>query len=177
MIAEWLCRRKKPSSRSHMKARKRRNRRGLSLSIAIGLLIIAVTVMGVIVVWMGGATGQLTRFEKIEIQSTGCSLSEGNWTVTIKLKNTGTRETTLTQLFINEDEVDEYSQADVGYVFNDRWATNMTQMEVIQCGESICVLVFIDPDRAGSSLTSRTMISIMVHALSGTDYLKVMELR
>ncbi len=159
-----------------MKAWKERRRRGLSLGVAIALFLIAITVIGLGVVWMGGATGQLTRFEKIEIQSTGCTRSEGGWTATIKLKNVGTRETTLTHLFINDDEVDDYDQADAGYVFVDRWATNMTQREVIPCGTTICVLVFIDPDRAGSSLSSRTLISLKLHTLNGAEYLKTLEL-
>lgn len=160
----------------HMKVGKRGNRRGVSLSITIGLFIIAVTVVVIIAVWMSGATGQLTKFEKIEIRSAACSLSEGNWTIKIKLKNIGTRDTALTNVFINEEEVDEYSQADAGYVFNDKWATNMTQSEAIPFGEYVCILVFIDPDRAGSSLSSRTMISVMIRTLSGTDYLKLIEL-
>jgi len=159
-----------------MKARKSGNRRGVSLNITIGLFIIAVSVIVVFAVWMGGATGQLTKFEKIEMQSAVCFLSEGNWTIKIKLKNIGTRDTALTSVFINEEEVDEYSQVDAGYVFNDKWATNMTQSEAIHSGESICVLVYIDPHRAGSSLTSRTMISVKIHTLRGTGYLKVIEL-
>jgi hypothetical protein len=159
-----------------MKVRKRGNRRGVSLTITVSLFIIAVTVIVIIAVWMGGATGQLTKFEKMEIRSAVCSLSEGNWTITIKLKNIGTRDTALTSVFINEEEVDEYNQADAGYVFNNMWATNMTQSESIHFGESVCVLVFIDPDRAGSSLTSRTMISVMIRTLSGTDYPNWIEL-
>jgi hypothetical protein len=159
-----------------MKARKSGNRRGVSLNIAIALFIIAITVIGVIVIWMGGATGQLTKFEKIEIQSAVCSLNEGNWTIKIKLNNIGTRDTALTSVFINEEEVDEYDQADEGYIFNNKWATNMTQSEAFHSGESICVLVFVDPDRAGSSLSSRTMISVKIHTLRGTDYPKVIEL-
>jgi hypothetical protein len=159
-----------------MKVRKRGNRRGVSLNITVGVFIIAVTVVVAIVVWMGSATGQLTKFEKIEIRSASCSLSEGNWTIKIKLKNIGTRDSVLTSVFVNDEEVDEYSQADAGYVFNDKWATNMTQSEAIHLGESVCILVFIDPDRAGSSLSSRTMISVMIRNLSGTDYLKLVEL-
>ena len=159
-----------------MNAWKGRRRRGLSLGVAIALFLIAITVIGLGVIWMGGATGQLTRFEKIEIQSTGCTRGKEGWTAKIKLKNVGTRETTLTHLFINDDAVDDYDQADAGYVFVDRWATNMTQREVVPCGATICVLVFIDPDRPGSSLSSRTLISLKLHTLNGADYLKTLEL-
>lgn len=159
-----------------MNAWKGRRRRGLSLGVAIALFLIAITVIGVVVIWMGGATGQLTRVQKIEIQSAGCTRQEGGWTVKIKLKNVGTRETTLQRLFINDDEVDDYDQADTGYVFVDRWATNMTQQEVIPCDATISVLVFIDPDRAGSSLSSRTLINLKLHTLNGADYLTTLEL-
>jgi hypothetical protein len=101
-----------------MKARKSGKRRGVSLNITIGLFILVVSVVIVVVLWMGGATGQLTKFEKIEMQSAVSSLSEGNWTIKIKLKNIGTRDTALTSVFINEEEVDEYNQADAGYVFD-----------------------------------------------------------
>ena len=159
-----------------MKSRKSGNRRGVSLSVTIGLFIVAVSVIVAIAIWMGGATGQLTKFEKIEIQSAVCSLSEGNWTIKIKLRNIGTGDTAITSVFINDEEVDEYSQVDAGYVFNDKWATNMTQSEAINSGESICALVYIDPHRAGSSLTSRTRISVTIHTLMGTGYPKVIKL-
>ena len=159
-----------------MKARKSVNRRGVGLNITIVLFIIAFSFIVIIGIWMGGSTGQLTKFEKIEVQSAVCSLSEGNWTIKIKLNNIGTRDTALTSVFINEEEVDEYNQVDAGYVFDNKWATNMTQNEGIHSGESICVLVYIDPHRAGSSLTSRTWINVKVYSLMGTGYPKLIQL-
>lgn len=140
------------------------------------LVAIAITVAFAVSYWMGGTTSQFTQFEQIEVQSAECSLREGNWTITLKLKNTGTRDSALIGLFINGEEVDKYGQADSGYTFTDEWATNMTQQEAVISGETLRVLVYIDPDRAGSSLSSKTMINVKIHSSSGTDYPKMIEL-
>jgi len=159
------------------KASTMRQRRGVSPVIPTVILVaIAIIVAIAVSYWMGGTTSQFTHFEQLEVQSADCSLCEGNWTITLKLKNTGTREAILTSLFVNVEEVDKYGQADSGYIFTNEWATNMTQHEVVQNGETICVLVYIDPNRVGSTLSSTTMINVKIHTASGTDYLKMLEL-
>jgi FlaG/FlaF family flagellin (archaellin) len=168
---------KEPIVGTYKKARKMRQRRGVGPVIPTVILVtIAIIVAIAVSYWMGGTTSQFTHFEQLEVQNADCLLREGNWTITLKLKNTGTKEATLASLFINAEEVDRYGQADSGYIFTNEWATNMTQHEVVQNGANVCVLVYMDPDRVGSSLSSKTMINVKVHTSSGTDYLKMIEL-
>ena len=161
----------------HQKARKIRTRRAVSPVIATVILVaIAITIAVAVSYWMGDLAGQCTQFEKVEIQRATCSVNEGNWTIELKLKNTGTKESTLISLFINEEKVDVYDAADREYMFASVWATNMTQTETITCSDSICILVYIDPTRAGSTLTSGTMITMKIHSSSGVNYPKTIKL-
>lgn len=162
---------------TRQKARKMRSRRAVSPVIATVILVtIAITVAVAVSYWMGGVAGHFTKFEKVEIQSAICSVNGGNWTIELKLQNTGTKEATLISLFINEEKVDVYDAADSGYVFASVWATNMTQPETITSSDTICILVYIDPTRAGSTLTSGTMVTIKIHSSSGIDYPKTIVL-
>jgi flagellin-like protein len=155
---------------------KRRSLRAVSPVIATVLLVaIALTVSVAFPYWMGGIAGTYTRFEKIETHNALCSAygSPSDWIITLTLKNTGTMDVTLISLFINEDEVDNYGVT-VPYSFNDDWATNMTNMQVIRSGESLVINVFIDHDR--STLSSGTMVNLRVHSASGMDFPKAVEL-
>ena len=64
-----------------------------------------------------------TSFEKVEIQSGVCTVDAyGNWTITMKLKNSGTATATIVSIFINDVEIDVYnSTAVVG-----EWTSDMT---------------------------------------------------
>jgi hypothetical protein len=92
------------------------------------------------------------------------------------LKNTGTRDTTLISLFINEEEVDVYGAADTGYTFAQVWATNMTDTEVITSGATLVVNVYIAHDKPGETLSSGTTVNIKIHSAGGMDFPKLVEL-
>lgn len=161
----------------HQKARKRRTRRAVSPVIATVILVaIAIPITVAVSYWLGDLAGQCIKFEKVEIKTATCSVNGGNWTIEMKLKNTGTKKSTLISLFINEENVDVYDAADRGYVFASVWATNMTQTETLTSSDAICVLVYIDPTRAGSTLTSGTMVTIKIHSRSGIVYPKTIKL-
>jgi flagellin-like protein len=164
---------------THKTSRKDRSRRAVSPVIATVILVaIAITVAVAVAYWMGGIAGQYTRFEQIEIQSALCSAHgvPSDWNVTMTLKNTGTRDTTLISLFLNEEEVDAYGALDTGYPFAAVWATNMTNTEVIQSGETIVINVYIAHDRPGSMLSSGTTVNIKIHSAGGMDFPKLIEL-
>ena len=164
------------------KSRKNRSRRAVSPVIATVILVaIAITVAVAVAYWMGGIAGQYTRFEQIEIQSAVVSAhnSPSDWNITMTLKNTGTRDTTLISLFINEEEVDEYGvthTASIPYAFSNVWATNMTNTQVITSGAELVVNVFIDSDKPGETLSSGTTVNIKIHSAGGMDFPKLVEL-
>lgn len=151
-----------------------RNRRAISPVIATVILVaVAITVSVAVAYWMGGIAGGYTKFEKVEIQTAICTLSGGNWTISMKLKNTGTATSTMIAAFINDAEVDQYGQP--GMVQN-MWATNMTKSTTITSGQIITVNFYMDPGRVGSTLSSGTTVNIKIHSAGGMDYPRLVEL-
>jgi flagellin-like protein len=170
---------------THKTSRKDRSRRAVSPVIATVILVaIAITVAVAVAYWMGGIAGQYTRFEQIEIQSALCSAHGdpiAGWNITMTLKNTGTRDTTLISLFINEAEVDTYGvdTSVTPYDFTNpgsEWATNMTNTEVIQSGAETVINVYLCTPKAGSALSSGTTVNIKIHSAGGMDFPKLIEL-
>lgn len=116
---------------------------------------------------------QHTKFEKVEIQTAVCTISEGNWTIRMKLKNTGTTTATLTDALINNVEVDKYG---VSGAVQNKWATNMTRQTSIPSGQTKIIEFYIDPQKSGTPLSSGTTVNINIHSTGGMDYIKLVEL-
>lgn len=114
---------------------------------------------------------QYTKFEKIEIQSAICTMSNGNWTIRMKLKNTGTATATLTNAFINDVSVQTYDVSSP--IFQGGTATNMTQQSLTS-GDTKIIEFYIDGDY--STLSSGTTINVKLHSAAGMDYIKLIEL-
>jgi len=150
-----------------------RKRTGVSPVIATVILVaVAITVSVAVAYWMGGIAGQYTKFEKVEIQSAIVSKGNtiGNWTVQLKVKNTGTATATLISAFVNNNEVNEYGaiEAQPGQI-----ATNQTISESIESGATIVIDIYI---LGYGSLSSGTTVNIKLHSAGGMDYIKLVEL-
>jgi hypothetical protein len=124
---------------------------------------------------MGSIAGQYTKFEKVEIQSAVCQNNGTFWTITMKLKNTGTAAATLISAFINEVEVDN---CDSTTPVANAWATNINQTvsTVITSGQTVTVYFWMDSAKTGTTLTSGTTINIKILSSGGMDYIKLIEL-
>jgi len=125
---------------------------------------------------MGGIASQYTKFEKVEIQSAVVTYGSGNWTIEMKLKNTGTATATLLSVFINDVEVDLYDQT--GAV-SGAWATSVnvtTANTVLTSGQTLPVSIWIDSGKSGVTLSSGTTVNIKIHSAGGMDYIKLVEL-
>jgi flagellin-like protein len=168
--------------------RKMQSRKAVSPVISTVILVaVAITVAVAVAYWMGGIAGQYTKFEKVEIQSGLCSWDSTlfQWNVTMKLKNSGTAPSTLIGVFINEIEVDSYTeQPGAGEA-----TTDMTAQRSIESGESITIHIYIDgvgdagegtPPVAKTdywmSVTPGTTVNIKIHSAGGMDYIKLIEL-
>jgi flagellin-like protein len=159
------------------KSRKNRSRRAVSPVIATVILVaIAITIAIAVAYWMGGIAGQYTRFEQIEIQSAvvqSDGASPPQWNATLTLKNTGTRDTTLISVFINEVEVDAYGASGPAAL---QWTTNMSNTEVITSGDSAAIVIWLANPKTGSTVSSGTTINIKIHSAGGMDFPKLVEL-
>jgi flagellin-like protein len=159
------------------RSRKNKGSRAVSPVIATVILVaIAITIAIAVAYWMGGIAGQYTRFEQIEIQNAivqSDGASPPQWNVTLTMKNTGTRDTTLISMFINDVEVDAYGAGGPAAL---QWTTNMTNTEVITSGDSLAVVVWLANPKTGSTISSGTTVNIKLHSAGGMDFPKLIEL-
>ncbi len=165
-------------------------RRAVSPVIATVILVaVAITVSVAVAYWMSGIAGQYTAFEKVEIQTAVCSWdgsTDFEWTIVIKLKNTGTAAATLTNVFINDVEVAPYDWDIANKAVEGKAATDMTVTETIESGATLIVTILIDgpgdTDPADGTppgwqrVSVGTTVNIKIHSASGMDYIKLVQL-
>ena len=153
-----------------------RSRRAVSPVIATVILVaVTITVAVAVAYWMGGIATQYTKFEKVEIQSAVCEKGATYWTITMKLKNSGTAATSLIGVFANEIEVDTYNVT--APALTNQTATDMTSIPAttILSGETKTIHIYIGIDW-GAPVTSGTTVNIKLHSAGGMDYIKLIEL-
>jgi flagellin-like protein len=155
--------------------RENTSRRAVSPVISTVVLVaVAIAVSVAVAYWMGGIAGQYTKFEKVEMQTGVCTRDPGggNWTIKLKLKNTGTAASTLIGCFVNDIEVNTY---DVDIAGAGEATTNMTSSETISSGATRTINVYVD-DAWGAPVTSGTTVNIKIISAGGMEYLKLIEL-
>ncbi len=157
--------------------RKIENRKAVSPVIATVILVaVAITVAVAVAYWMGGIAGQYTQFERCEVQTAIVTLdSYGNWVVSVKLKNSGSKAATLSNLFINDAEVSAYG-AGAPSAAVDTITTAMTTATAysIGSGEAKSFTVWIGANFG--TLSSGTTVNIKIHSAGGMDYIKLVQL-
>jgi len=136
------------------------------------LVAVAITVSVAVAYWMGGIAGQYTKFEKVEIQSAIVTkgVGNGNWTIQLKVKNTGTAVATLISSFVNNIEVDYYGLTAAG---TGEITTNQTISTSIPSGASFVINIYVNNF---GYLSSGTTVNIKLHSAGGMDYIKLVEL-
>jgi flagellin-like protein len=160
-----------------MKLSKLKNRKAISPVIATVILVaVAITVAVAVAYWMGGIASQYTQFEKCEVQTAICTLDTfGNWKVEVKLKNSGSKTSTLTNVFVNDVEVSAYDAvvptAAVSTITTDMTITTPFS---IKSGADDIITVWIGLNY--ESLSSGTTINIKIHSAGGMDYIKLVQL-
>ena len=177
------------------------NEKAVSPVIATVILVaVAITVAVAVSYWMGSIAGMYTKFEKIEIQSSYASKTTGGplstlistgWTVTIKLKNSGSATSTLIQCFVNDKPVDEYMFESLNtltwqYLDEVSGAENIPLDGLtIESGESATIFIYMEAytdDGTGTleptdiTFTSGTTINFKLHSAAGMDYIKLVQL-
>src|SRR3972149_4699032 len=91
-----------------------RNKRAVSPVIATVILVaIAITVAVAVAYWIGGISGQYTQFEKIEVTTAYASGNTTHWDVTLNLKNSGTTQATVTDVFVNAKSYVDYGTGNI----------------------------------------------------------------
>ena len=149
-----------------------RIRKAVSPVIATVILVaVAITIAVAVSYWMGGISGQYTKFEKVEIQSSVCTVdANGNWTVTMKLQNAGTNTATMVSIFINDVEIDNYNKSATA----GEWNSDMTESFSLTSGQSATIYVYISSYHPPQSLSAGTAVNIKIHSARGMDYIKML---
>lgn len=140
------------------------------------LVAVAITVSVAVAYWMGGISSQYTQFEKCEVQTAIVTLDGfGNWVVTVKIKNSGSKASTLTNLFINDVEVSAYGGGAPAAAV-DTITTDMTVATPfsITSGADSTIIVWVGANYG--TLSSGTTVNIKMHSAGGMDYIKLVQL-
>ena len=145
----------------------RSTKRALSVLIA-SVIITAVCIVVAVVYgfYFSGAVSEYTSIETLEITSAYSEINGSDWIITIKMKNTGSKTSTLIQALVNNIPMDNYGSSHVA----DEWSTNMTQQQVIRSGETILIKIYLDPDKPGIMLSQGTTIELKIQSAGGADY-------
>jgi len=152
-----------------------RNKRALSPVIAT-VVLVAVTIVVAVAVsyWMGGIAGLYTRFEKIEITSHyAVKNADGNYTITVTLKNSGSQDASITSVLINGKPYEQYNENETFITVSwtvegrgDNQPLTSGNPMPIPLGQSGTVTIWID----GDLWESGTTVDIKFHSAAGKDY-------
>jgi flagellin-like protein len=178
-----------------------RNRKAVSPVIATVILVaVAITIAVAVAYWMGGISGQYTRFEKIELTSAYCDYDNATqfwtatipndyyWEVTLDFRNTGTTEASIINAFVNNKAVSGYGNETVGtmlyHMQSYKTDTSGTEIAweyddkvVVDPGQKEKIVLVIHEDGGLEySFTSGTTIEVALHTGAGNTYMKMVTL-
>ena len=109
-------------------------KRALSPVIATVILISVTIVVAVSVAyWMGSIASGYTSFEQIELPTTyakAISSPFTGWNVTIELKNTGSADATIDNIFINSIPLKDYTSGIRLYANGNNETSNLSNLAI-----------------------------------------------
>jgi len=114
--------------------------------------------------------GGYTSFEQIEIPTVYASwdAAANNWTITIKLKNTGSADATIDNLFINSIPLaDHNGKATLNYN-NNNYTTQSFSIPVNKGSEVTLYLYLMQS--ASNGFTAGTRVDLKIHTAAGREY-------
>jgi flagellin-like protein len=171
------------------------NRKGISPVIATVIIVaVTITVAIAISLWMGGIAGLYTRFEKLEIiYSTVAWDDTGKyWTVTLKVKNTGSADTKIDDILLNGVTIKDvynttstkkyyaqlnYSNGPLSPIAPKDQGVSSISIPLNSGSEIYIVLTIPENAKMGSSTaTSGLSLELKLHTSGGKEYPKILTL-
>jgi len=146
---------------------------GKAVSTVIATVILvacAITVTVAAAYWMSGISGQYTKSEKVEISTAFSAKVPGyGWLVTLNCKNSGTADSTITVVFINERTLNSSAYGRSGFPSgeDDRVYTDIAVGgTTLASGQSAIVQIWIwnDGTEGYAHLTSGTTLNVKLHS-------------
>ena len=158
------------------------NLKAISPVIATVIIVsVAIAIAVAVAFWMTGITGLFTRYEKLEVISAYATGNESSgWTIVVIVKNTGTSDATIDEIFINGKPLSAYDSASTqanptGNEITITLGTNVLPSEGLsittgsQWKISISVL-------SSAGFTSGQIIEVKLHTAAGNEYPKSVQL-
>ena len=159
-----------------------REKRALSPVIATVILISVTIVVAVSVAyWMGSIASGYTTFEQIELPTSYARwdadiFSNGGWNVTIELKNTGSADATIDNIFLNGIPLSGYSSSSIRLYADGSQVNDLSSISIsVTKGGSKTLLIQVEKYNATDSsgiegCTSGTWVDFKIHSAAGRDY-------
>ncbi|MFQ6094806.1 MAG: archaellin/type IV pilin N-terminal domain-containing protein [Candidatus Bathyarchaeia archaeon] len=171
-----------------------RSRKALSPVIATVILVSVTIVVAVSVAyWMGSIAGTYTRFEKVEIptayankiasfennpstvpQSPVNFTGNNGWNITIVLKNSGSADATIDNVFINGKPYSQFSYVAIRY--GGSLVSGTLSITVNAGGSATLEVLILQGTDQGITFSSGTALDIKLHSAAGKEYPKLMDL-
>ena len=160
-----------------------RNKKALSPVIATVILVSVTIVVAVSVAyWMGTIASGYTAFEQIELPTAYAAYStvaiggtQPGWKITIELKNTGSADATIDNIFLNSKPIKDYTSGTI--ILNDGSSNvTLTQLTIqVTKGNSKTLFLYVQMYNSTSvtgveGCTPGTRIDIKLHSAAGRDY-------
>lgn len=157
-----------------MKRPFRMNRKGVSTVIATIIIVAIAIVMSIAVAyWMLGLGSSFTKYEKVEFVSAYPDQNTTYYTITLKLRNTGSAAATVdnSTIFYNgkPSDASSYIGSAPICVLNGTFDATVTMLP----GESATVVVYM---LKGSVWTNGMTVEVMIQTSGGSQYPKVVNL-
>jgi len=130
---------------------------------------VAVTIAIAIAValWMSGLVGSFTQVENLEIVSAYAESSDNGWNIYLSVKNVGTTDATIDNIFINGKPASSYNGITVS---TDNQQINFSSGGAVPLptGQTKDITITI----TSTSLLSGQMVEIKLHTASGKEHPK-----
>ena len=149
---------------------RRLNNKGISPVIATVILVaISIAVAIAVAFWMTGIVGLFTRFEKVEITYIYANKTDSGWKIYLNVTNTGTADTTISNIFINGKPYDQYSGVSLSGISPSTFALSYS----LAAGDSVEFAIEIPK---GAGFRNGQSIEVKVHTTGGQEYPKLVNL-
>jgi len=157
-----------------------REKKGLSPVIATVILISVTIVVAVSVAyWMGSIASGYTTFEQIELPTSYARWDEdlftnGGWNITIELKNTGSADATIDNIFLNGIPLSGYSSSSIRLYEDGQLISDLSSISIsVTKGGSKTLLIQVEKYNGTTGIegcTPGTWVDFKIHSASGRDY-------
>ncbi|AFL66534.1 archaellin/type IV pilin N-terminal domain-containing protein [Desulfurococcus amylolyticus] len=133
------------------------------------VIIVAVTIAIAIAValWMTGLVGSFTGTENLQIVSAYATKGSGNiWTIHLEVKNVGTVDVTIDNIFINGVPVSALT-TNVESISISTGTIELNNINIpIKTGETVKIYIYVQ------GYTPGQMLEIKLHSAAGKEYPK-----